>query len=195
MRLDQFFDRCPLFKILINNSHRICLHCHVRIHPNSMEFTSIGEFETLVNYFTDADQLMDFAATWEIQDSPAVLLRLYRLRNPDHDETLITEQILQTCDRTTRQQSANNMDLEYVRSEKEIEESFKALMFDDEMDEIATACIEDGNWNPLIQVHLFLFCQPYFDYLFDINETYMFKYSHSLFYIRPFCENRMVVIA
>ena len=50
-----------------------------------------------------------------------------------------------------------------------MEESVKALMFDDEMDDIARACIEDGNWNPLIQVHLFLFCQLYFDYLFDIN--------------------------
>ena len=67
MRLDRFFDRCPLFKILINNSHDTCLHCHVRIQTNSMEYTSIGEFETIVNYFTDADQLMDFAATWEIQ--------------------------------------------------------------------------------------------------------------------------------
>ena len=157
----------PLFKILINNSHRTCLQCHVRNQTNSMEYTSIGEFETLVNYFTDADQLMNFAATWEIQDTPAVLLRLYRLRNPDHDDTLINEQILQSCDRT-RQQCANTMDLEYVRREKEIEESVKALMFDDEMDDIARACIEDGNWNPLIQVHLFLFCQPYFDYLFDI---------------------------
>ena len=71
---------------------------------------------------------------------------------------LINEQILQTCDRT-RQQSANNIDLEYVRRGKEIEESVKALMFDDEMDNIARACIEGGNWNPLIQVHLFLFCQ------------------------------------
>ena len=121
-----------------------------------MEYTSIGEFETLVNYFTDADQLMDFTATWEIQDSPAVLLRLYRLRNLDHDDTLINEKILQTCDRT-RQQSATNMDLEYVRKEMEIEESVKALMFDDEMDDIARACIEDGNWNPLIQVHLVVF--------------------------------------
>ena len=51
------------------------------------------------------------------------------------------------------------MDLAYVRREKEIEESVKALMFDDEMDNIARACIEDGNWNPLKQVHLFLFCQ------------------------------------
>ena len=195
MRLDRFFDRCPLFKILINNSHRTCLHCHVRIQTNSIEYTSIGEFEILVNYFTDADQLMDFAATWEIQDSPAVLLRLYRLRNPDHDDMLINEQILQTCDRT-RQQSANNMDLEYVRREMEIEESVQALMFDDKMDDIARACIEDGNWNPLIQVHFFFF---YFVNCFFIFYSrlikHMFKYSHSLFYIRPFCENRMVVIA
>ena len=143
--------------LYINNSYRTRLHCHVRIQTDSMEYTSVGEFETIVNCFTDADRLMDFAATWELQDSPAVLLRLYRLRNPDHDDTLINEQILKTCDRT-RQQSANNMDLEYVRREKEIEESVKALMFDDEMDDIARACIEDGIWNPPIQVHLFLFC-------------------------------------
>ena len=89
--------------LYINNSYRNRLHCHVRIQTNSMEYTSVGEFETIVNCFTDADQLMDFAATWEIQDLPAVLLRLYRLRNPDHDDTLINEQILQTCDRTRLQ--------------------------------------------------------------------------------------------
>ena len=41
------------------------------------------------------------------------------------------------------------------------EESVKDLIFDDEMDEIVRACIEDGNRNPLIQVHLFLFCQHF----------------------------------
>ena len=43
------------------------------------------------------------------------------------------------------------MDLEYVRREEEIEDFVKALIFDD----IARTCIEDGNRNPLIQVHLF----------------------------------------
>ena len=92
---DRFFDRrsCPLFKILINNSHRTCLHFHVTIQTNSMEYSSIGEFDTIVNCFMDADQLMDFTATWGIQDSPVVLLRLYRLRKLDHDDTLINEQI------------------------------------------------------------------------------------------------------
>ena len=55
-------------------------------------------------------------------------------------------------------------------------------MFDDEMDDIARACIEDGNWNTLIQVHLFLFCQPYFDYLFYINETYVQIFAFPLLY-------------
>ena len=66
--LDRFFDRCsrPLFKILINNSHRTCLYFHVTSQTNSMEYFSIGEFDTIVNSFTDADQLMDFAAIWEI---------------------------------------------------------------------------------------------------------------------------------
>ena len=51
------------------------------------------------------------------------------------------------------------------------------------MDDIARACIEDGNWNPLIQVHLFLFCQAYFDYLFDINETYVQIFAYrSIFF-------------
>ena len=40
----------------------------------------------------------------------------------------------------------------HVRREKEIQESVEGLIFDDEMDDIARACIEDGNWNALIQV-------------------------------------------
>ena len=40
------------------------------------------------------------------------------------------------------------MALEYVRREQEIEESIKALLFDEEMDHIARICIEDGEWHP-----------------------------------------------
>ena len=71
-------------------------------------------FEMMVNSFTDADQLMNFAATWGIQESPLVRFRLYQLRT----------------------------------HHAEIEGSIRAIIFDDEMDETANVCIEDGEWNP-----------------------------------------------
>ena len=87
-----------------------------------MEVTSAAVFLNMVNSFTDADQLMDFAATWGIQDSPVVRLRLYQLRND--------EQRLPSVDRSIQQ----NVDLDSVRMQEEVEESIKALLFDEEID-------------------------------------------------------------
>ena len=108
-----------------------------------MEVTSAAVFLNMVNSFTDADQLMDFAATWGIQDSPAVRLRLYQLRKD--------EQRLPSVDQSIQQ----NVDLESVRTQEEVEESIKALLFDEEMDTLGQSCIDDGEWEPMIQVNWF----------------------------------------
>ena len=108
-----------------------------------MEVTSAAVFLNMVNSFTDADQLMDFAATWGIQDSPALRLRLYQLRND--------EQRLPSVDQSIQQ----NVDLESVRTQEEVEESIKALLFDEEMDTLGQSCIDDGEWEPMIQVNWF----------------------------------------
>ena len=108
-----------------------------------MEVTSAAVFLNMVNSFTDADQLMDFAATWGIQDSPVVRLRLYQLRND--------EQSLPSVDQSIQQ----NVDLESVRKQDEEEESIKALLFDEEMDTLGQSCIDDGEWEPMIQVNWF----------------------------------------
>ena len=100
-------------------------------------------FFNMVDSFTDADQLMDFAATWGIQDSPVVRLRLYQLRND--------EQSLPSVDQSIQQ----NVDLESVRTQDEVEESIKALLFDEEMDTLGQLCIDDSEWEPMIQVNWF----------------------------------------
>ena len=108
-----------------------------------MEVTSAAVFLNMVNSFTDADQLMDFAATWGIQDSLAVRFRLYRLRND--------EQSLPSVDQSIQQ----SVDLESVRTQEEVEESIKALLFDEEMETLGQSCIDDGEWEPMIQVNWF----------------------------------------
>ena len=110
-----------------------------------MEVTSAAVFLNMVNSFTDADHLMDFAATWGIQDSPVVRLRLYQLRNTND------EQSLPSVDQSIQQ----NVDLESVRTQDKVEESIKALLFDEEMDTLGQSCIDDGQWEPMIQVNLF----------------------------------------
>ena len=58
------------------------LHSHDRILRNNMANRSETVLEKSVNSFTEADELMDFAVIWGIQDSPAVQLRLFRPKNP-----------------------------------------------------------------------------------------------------------------
>ena len=36
----------------------------------------------------------------------------------------------------------------------EIRDSIKALLFDEEMEDLRQTCLEDGEWNPMTQVHL-----------------------------------------
>ena len=54
-----------------------------------MANSSVTVLEKMVNSFTNADELMHFAATWGLQDSVAVRFRLFQLRNMQYDNTLI----------------------------------------------------------------------------------------------------------
>ena len=56
--------------------------------------------------FTDADEFMDFATTWGIQDSHVVRWRLFQLRNNDYDDMFVNDPldvILQTLAGVTEQ--------------------------------------------------------------------------------------------
>lgn len=116
-------------------------------------------FETMLNSFTDADQLMDFAATWGIQDSPALRLRLFQLRNTVYEDAFVDQQlntILQTFVGTTEQGVDDfELALQYVRKEDEVEELIKALLFDEEMEALGQTCVDDGEWSPTLQVDYF----------------------------------------
>ena len=58
-----------------------------------MENISAAVFETMVNSFTDADELMNFPMTWGLLESPAVRLRLFQLRNPEYSGAFVNEQL------------------------------------------------------------------------------------------------------
>ncbi|XP_060564754.1 uncharacterized protein LOC132723964 [Ruditapes philippinarum] len=111
-------------------------------------------FEMMVNSFTDAEELMNFAATWGIQDSPGVRFRLFQLRNPQYGDDFVNEQMERLLDSLNdtmqNREDTENFDLalEYVREQEEIEGAVRALLFDEEMDKMATACVEDGEWSP-----------------------------------------------
>ena len=93
--------------------------------------------------------LWTFAATWGIQDLSAARLRLNQLRNSDFP----------TADRTRQQ----NVTFESVRTQEEVEQSIRALLFDEEMETLGQSCIDDGEWDPTIQVN----CQDiYFLFFF-----------------------------
>ena len=46
-------------------------------------------FELMVNSYDDADALMHFAATYGIQDSLCVRLRLFQLQNHEYDSDTV----------------------------------------------------------------------------------------------------------
>ena len=62
--------------------------------------------------------------------------------------------------------------MESVRTQEEVEESIRALLFDEEMDTLGQSCIDDGEWDPTLQVN----CQVI--YLF--YETIQWKYFKQL---------------
>ena len=116
-----------------------------------MANNSVTILETMVNSFTNADELMNFAATWGLQDSLAVRYKLFQI-NTQYDETFVNEQLelsLQTFGCETDQRVN-------VRMDEEIRESIKALLFDEEMEDLRQTCLDDGEWNPMTQVCLIL---------------------------------------
>ena len=121
-----------------------------------MENISAAVFETMVNSFTDADALLNFAMTWGLLESPAVRLRLFQLRNPEYSGTFVNEQldnILQSLGGPTTQNVGDfELALEFVREQDEVEESIKAILFDDEMEALWQTCVEDGEWSPTVQL-------------------------------------------
>lgn len=50
-------------------------------------------FEMMVDSFTSADALMNFAVTWGIQDSPGIRFRLFQLRNTEYGNDFVNEQL------------------------------------------------------------------------------------------------------
>ena len=135
-----------LWKLYERTCYTYFLHSHLRIRTNNMANNSVTILETMVNSFTNADELMDFAATWGLQDSLAVRYKLFQM-NTQYDDTFVNEQLeslLQTFLGET-EQSAN------VRMEED--GSIKALFFDKEMEALEQTFLDDGEWNPVTQVH------------------------------------------
>ena len=116
----------------------------------------VSTFEIMVNSYTNADELMNFAATMGIQESPSVRFRLFQLRHREYDNDFVNgelDSILQNLGgELNTAEDFNEEDLElavdYIRDQNEIDESMKAILFDDQMDELATACLDDGDWDP-----------------------------------------------
>ena len=94
-----------------------------------MANNSVTILKTLVNSFTNADELMDFAATWGLQDSLAVRYKLFQM-NTQYDDTFVNEQLeslLQTFGGESDQRANERM-------EEEVRGSINALLFDEEME-------------------------------------------------------------
>ena len=103
-----------------------------------MANNAVAVLELMVISFTDADELMDFAATWGVQDSPTLQFRLFQLRNPG--DTFVNDQldaILQTLGGATEQSAK-------VRKQEEMEELIKALLFDKEIEALGQMCVDGG---------------------------------------------------
>ena len=122
----------------------------------------------MVNSFTNADELMNFAATWGLQDSLAVRYKLFQM-NTQYDETFVNEQLellLQTFGGEADQRVN-------VRMEEEVLESIKALLFDEEMEDLSQTCLDDGEWNPNTQVRLIFTLSTYIN-IVEIISLYPF---------------------
>ena len=112
--------------------------------------------DVLINSYTDLDELMDFATTMGIQDSVSVRLRIFQLRQQEYDNEFIEEQmdlvlqklggLLQTP--VTFNEEDTGISIEYVKLQEDIDGVVKALLFDDDMNEAARLCLEDGDWDP-----------------------------------------------
>ena len=47
----------------------------------------------MVKSFSDADELLNVAMTWGLQDSPAVRLRLFQQRNPQYGDEFVIDEL------------------------------------------------------------------------------------------------------
>ena len=91
-----------------------------------------SSFDMMVNTFTDADELMNFAVTWGIQDWPAVRLRYFQLKIPQYGDQFITEQlndILHTLPSTDQRYEIDACVLVFLIGD-EIEESTRLYLED-----------------------------------------------------------------
>ena len=84
-----------------------------------------------------------------LQDSLAVRYKLFQI-NTQYDETFVNEQ-LESLLQTFGGESDQRVN---VRMEEDVLESIKALLFDEEMEDLRQSCLDDGQWNPMTQVHL-----------------------------------------
>ena len=112
--------------------------------------------EDLVSTFTDEEGLMKFAAIYDIQDSSMVQQRLFQIRNPVYGDQFVNEELDTLLTHlggplTTSKQDDFELALDYVTENEEVEESIKALLFDDEIELTSRLCIQDGEFNPLSQ--------------------------------------------
>ena len=113
----------------------------------------------MANSYTDVDDLMNFAATWGIQESAVVCFHLFQLRNPEYTDDYFNEQLSTVLDNLggpltadaplpTDREGELDIAVIYVREQEEVEACSKALLFDDEMESLAEVCVEDGDWDP-----------------------------------------------
>ncbi len=49
--------------------------------------------EDVLDSYIEANELANFAATWGLQECPAVLFRLFRLQNPEYDCEFVDGQL------------------------------------------------------------------------------------------------------
>ena len=124
--------------------------------------------QSMVDSFTIEEELMNFAATWGVQESPIVKLRLFQLRNQLYDDDFVNEELNSLLfnlggpsDQTSSSEYVQdqvevelpsviyddlNLASEYVQEQVEMEECIKALLFDDEIEDLLS--VEDGDFEP-----------------------------------------------
>ena len=93
--------------------------------------------EMMVNAFTEAEDLMAFAATWGIQESPVVRFQLYQLRNRGNENQVVNTEV------TDQTEDNLELALEYVKEQEKIDGAVKALLFDEEMEALVQTCADD----------------------------------------------------
>ena len=75
---------------------KVCLdiHQHSNTRTQAVNMDNIvSTFEIMVNSYTNADELMNFAATMGIQESPSVRFRLFQLQNMEYDNDFVNGEL------------------------------------------------------------------------------------------------------